>query len=140
MDRKRIGRISQEIKKVVSHAVSFELNDPKIAQMTSIVDVKVSSDLSYADIYVTIMGTPWEKGQTLEGLENAAGFIKRQIAREVKIRQIPELRFKLDETIEHGMYMDRLIAETIAADRANAELRGDNEETQDGETDDGSEE
>lgn len=123
MDNIRIGRISQEVKKVISKAISFDLKDPKVSDKTSVTDVKVSNDLSYADIYVTVMGTEWDKNQTIDGLENAEGYLKNSIATGMNIRQIPELRFHLDESIEYGMYMDKLIEETIAKDEKNAAQR-----------------
>nr|WP_072514301.1 30S ribosome-binding factor RbfA [Ndongobacter massiliensis] len=136
MDQKRVRRISQEIKKSLSHAISFELNDPKIAAITSLTEVRVSSDLAYADVYVTILGTPWEKRQTLEGLENAAGFLKRRLGEDVKLRSMPELRFHGDESIEHGLYMDKLIEKTLEEDRKAARARGE-EVRVDGEAQDG---
>lgn len=117
MNDKRIRRISQEIKKIVSTTINQDIEDPKVSKMTSISDVKVSSDLSYADIYISVLGTMWEKGQTMEGLENAKGFIKKSLASELKIRQIPEIRFHLDETIERAMYMDELIKNALESDR-----------------------
>lgn len=105
------------MKKSISHTISLELDDPKVSKMTTISDVRVSSDLSYADVYVSVMGTMWEKGQTMEGLENAKGFIKKGIANSLRIRQIPEIRFHLDETIEHGIYMDALIKDALESDR-----------------------
>ena len=128
MDNIRLARISQELKKVLSHAISFDLNDPKISAMTSVSDIRVSNDLSYADIYISVMGTEWDKKQTLEGLDKATGYLKNIIAKEVKIRLIPELRFHLDNSIEYGLYMDKLIRETLEKDRLNAQKREDCEE------------
>ncbi|MDY3052239.1 MAG: 30S ribosome-binding factor RbfA [Ndongobacter sp.] len=130
MNPKRVGRISQEIKKALSQTIAFRLQDPKIAAITSVTGVRVSSDLSYADVYVTILGTKWEKQQTLEGLDKAAGFLKKELGHQVMLRQIPELRFQLDESIEHGLYMDQLIEKTLEADRQHAAARGDDEENE----------
>lgn len=119
MNNKRAARISQEIKKALSHIISFELNDPKISSMTSVSDVEVSSDLSHAEIFISVLGKDWDKKQTLEGLEQAEGFLKRELGKAVKLRQMPELRFHIDNSIEHGLYMDQLIRETLEADRRN---------------------
>ncbi|MDD7593611.1 MAG: 30S ribosome-binding factor RbfA [Peptoniphilaceae bacterium] len=127
MNEKRVGRISQEVKKALSEAIFFELKDPKIAEVLTVSEVRVSSDLSYADVYVSVMGTDWEQRQTLEGLEQARGFMKNYLARHVKLRQVPELRFHLDGSIAHGMYMDQLIAETLAKDDASRRARGESE-------------
>ncbi len=126
MDNIRIGRIAQELKKVLSNSIAYELNDPKISKITTVTDIRISSDLSYADVYVSVMGTDWDKNQTIEGLESATGYLKNSIAKEVKIRQIPELRFHLDNSLEYGLYMDQLINETLEQDRLNAEKRMEN--------------
>lgn len=123
MNEKRLGRISQEVKKALSEAVFFALKDPKIASVLTLSEVRVSSDLSYADIYVSVMGSDWDKRQTLEGLSNAEGFLKNYLAHNVKLRQIPELRFHPDDSIEHGMYMDKLIADTMRKDEASRAAR-----------------
>ncbi len=125
MNDKRMGRISHELMKVLSHAISFKLKDPKVAPITSVTGVEISSDLSYADVFVSILGADWDKLQTLEGLDKARGFLKNEIAHEVKLRQIPELRFHLDDSIEHGMYMDSLIEQTLAQDRESQKERAD---------------
>lgn len=125
MNLRRMGRIAQEIKKVIAYDVSFVLNDPKISDRTSVTDVTISSDLSYCDIYVSVLGTEWEKKQSLEGLEGAKGFLKNELSQKIMLRQIPELRFHLDESIERGMKMDELISQVIAKDDESRRLRGD---------------
>lgn len=132
MNEKRLGRISQEVKKALSEAIFFALKDPKIASVLTLSEVRVSNDLSYADIYVSVMGSDWDKRQTIEGLRNAEGFLKNYLAHHVKLRQIPELRFHLDDSIEHGMYMDKLIADTLRKDEESRAARGDTD-TQTGE-------
>ena len=132
MNEKRLGRISQEVKKALSEAIFFALKDPKIASVLTLSEVCVSNDLSYADIYVSVMGSDWDKRQTIEGLRNAEGFLKNYLAHHVKLRQIPELRFHLDDSIEHGMYMDKLIADTLRKDEESRAARGD-ADTQTGE-------
>lgn len=125
MKEKRLGRISQEVKKALSEAIFFTLKDPKIASVLTLSEVRVSNDLSYADIYVSVMGSEWDKRQTMEGLCNAEGFLKNYLATHVKLRQIPELRFHLDDSIEHGMYMDKLIADTLRQDDESRAARGE---------------
>lgn len=130
MNEKRVGRISQEVKKALSEAIFFELKDPKIAEVLTLSEVRVSSDLSYADVYVSVMGSDWDQRQTLEGLEQARGFLKNYLARHVKLRQVPELRFHFDDSITHGMYMDQLIAETLAKDAESRRARGESEDAE----------
>jgi ribosome-binding factor A len=125
MNVRRLGRIGQEIKKTLSVAIQYKLKDPRVQQMTSITGVKLSPDLSYCDVFVSVLGQDWDKKQALEGLESAKGFLKNEIAQGVEIRQIPELRFHIDNSIEHGLYMDQLIAKTLEEDRAAQIERGD---------------
>ena len=80
MREKRKNRVGQEIKKVLSYAISYKLKDPQVKELTSVSDVDVSRDLSYADIYVTVMGTEWEKKQTIEALTKARGFLKHELS------------------------------------------------------------
>lgn len=127
MDDKRLGRISQEIKKAISRAVFYELQDPNIAPVLTISEVKVSGDLSYADIFLSVLGTEWERRQTLESLERAKGFLRNAIARNVKLRLVPELRFHEDLSIERGMYMDQLIKKTLEADHKAQAAREEEE-------------
>lgn len=128
MNHRRMGRISQEIKKCLSHAIIYDMKDPRIAPMTSVTDVTISSDLSYCDAFISVMGKEWDKKQTIEGLEAASGFLKNQLASKVDLRQIPEIRFHLDESIERGMKMDALIDQVIQKDRENQRARGDLEQ------------
>lgn len=128
MREKRINRIGQEIKKVLSYAISYKLKDPQIKEFTSVTDVDVSKDVSYADVYVTVMGTEWEKKQTLETLTHAKGFLKNELAQEAILPSIPELRFHLDRSIDYGMHMDALIDKVIAQDEKNQAIRKKNEQ------------
>ncbi len=119
MREKRKNRVGQEIKKVLSYAISYKLKDPQVKELTSVSDVDVSRDLSYADIYVTVMGTEWEKKQTIEALTKARGFLKHELSQEAILPSIPELRFHLDQSIDYGMHMDALIEKVIAQDEKN---------------------
>lgn len=111
MNKRRVYRISSEIKKVVSQLIIESLKDPRINTMTSITDVEVTNDLSFADIYIAVLGNEKDKEDALEGLNNAKGFIKRELGDKLDLRHIPELNFKIDETIEQGARIDSLIKE-----------------------------
>ncbi|MGE9993877.1 30S ribosome-binding factor RbfA [Peptoniphilaceae bacterium SGI.137] len=128
MNEIRMGRISHEMRRVLSDTILHHLKDPKISAHTSVSEVRVSSDLSLATVYVAVFGTEWEKRQTIEGLSGASGYLKKVLAGEMRLRVMPELRFVLDESIEHGMYMDQLIAETLKKDQENQRARGEENE------------
>ncbi|MCC3867155.1 30S ribosome-binding factor RbfA [Terrisporobacter mayombei] len=103
----RTRRIGEEIRKIVSTMLINGIKDPRINSMVSVTDVEVTSDLSYAYIYVSILGGDEES--TLEGLRNAESYIRREIGRSIKIRHIPQIIFKVDDSLIKGMYMDSLI-------------------------------
>ena len=103
----RTKRIAEEIKKVISTMLISGIKDPRITSMVSVTDVEVTNDLSYAYIYVSILGGDEES--TLKGLKSACGYIRKEVSRNVKLRHTPEIIFKVDESIKNGMYMSNLI-------------------------------
>lgn len=109
MNNKRINRISEEVKRVVSELIYNGLKDPRVNSMTTITKVEVTRDLRYAKIYVSVFGNKEEKENTLLGLESAKGFIRKEISARIDLRYAPEPIFILDESIEQGIYMSKLI-------------------------------
>lgn len=105
----RMVKINDEILKEVANIVRAELKDPRLGAMTSVVKVETTNDLKYCKIYVSVLGDEHEKKNTMIGLANAQGFIRRQVALRVNLRNTPELKFILDESLEHGMRMEKLI-------------------------------
>ena len=103
----RTRRIAEEIRKIVSTMLINGIKDPRINSLVSVTDVEVTSDLSYAYIYVSILGGDEES--TLEGLKSACGYIRREVGKNIKIRHTPEIIFKIDDSLLKGMYMDELI-------------------------------
>lgn len=111
----RTRRIGEEIRKIVSTMLINGIKDPRINSMVSVTDVEVTSDLSYAYIYVSILGGDEES--TLDGLRNAESYIRREIGRSIKIRHIPQIIFKVDDSLIKGMYMDSLIKKVSQKDQ-----------------------
>ncbi|AOT68234.1 30S ribosome-binding factor RbfA [Geosporobacter ferrireducens] len=105
----RTNRIGEEIKKLVSHLIRNELKDPRISNLTSVVEVDVTRDLRYANIYISVYGTKEEQENTIDGLTKAAGFVRKEIGKNLKLRYTPEPIFKMDTSIEKGLYISRLI-------------------------------
>lgn len=103
----RTRRISEEVRKVVSTMLISGIKDPRINSMVSVTDVEVTNDLRYAYVYVSVLGGDIES--TLKGLKSAGGFIRREVGKNIKLRYIPEIIFKVDDSIEKGMYMSDLI-------------------------------
>lgn len=103
----RTRRIAEEIRKIVSTMLINGIKDPRINSLVSVTDVEVTSDLSYAYIYVSILGGDEES--TLDGLKSACGYIRREVGKNIKIRHTPEIIFKIDDSLQKRMYMDELI-------------------------------
>lgn len=117
MNRIRINRISEEVKRIVSELLTRGLKDPRISSMSSITKVEVTGDLRYANIYVSVLGDKFVKEETLEGLESAKGFIRKEIGSRMDLRYVPEPIFHLDESIEHGIYISKLIDKVNKIDK-----------------------
>ena len=111
MREKRVQRIGEELRRVISDIIRSKIKDPRIPEIISVTNVLVTNDLSFAKIFVEIMGTKEEQEAALEGLNSAKGFIKKEISSEVKLRQMPELVFILDETLDINLKMEKLIEE-----------------------------
>ena len=103
----RTRRIAEEIRKVISTMLISGIKDPRITSMVSVTDVEVTNDLSYAYVYISILGGDEES--TLEGLRSAVNFIRREVSKNVKLRHTPQIIFKVDDSIKKGMYMSDLI-------------------------------
>ena len=104
--------------RVVSDILRNEVKDPRIPLMTSVVEVKMSADLSHAKIFLSVMTDEQGKKEFREAIASASGFIKRVIVQRINLRTAPEIQFVFDETIEKGMKLMKLIDETIREDDA----------------------
>jgi ribosome-binding factor A len=114
MSYARSKRISEEIKKVVSSLIMTELKDPRVSKLTTVTHVETTRDLSFVYIYISVFDNNAHKESTIEGLNKAKGFIRREIGRRVKLRAVPEPIFKLDESIENGIHMSAVINEVVS--------------------------
>ncbi len=104
-------RINVEVQKELSNLISREIKDPRINPMTSVVSVEVSPDLKTAKVYISVLGDEESKNATRQGLKSAASFIRGQLAKKLNLRNTPELTFMLDNSIEYGVRMSKLIDE-----------------------------
>ena len=113
-------RVNGEVHKVLAEIIRSEIKDPRISPWTSVVAVEVAPDLKTCKAWVSVLGDRETAEATLQGLKSAEGFIKRQLARIVNLRNTPEITFVLDQSIEYGVNMSHRIDEVIARDRAEA--------------------
>jgi len=109
----RTHRISEEMKKEVSNIIQNELKDPRLPQMVSVMSANVTRDLRYAKVYISVFGSEEEKKNALSALKSAAGFIRREVGHRMQLRYTPEMQFELDNSIEHGAYITKLINDTM---------------------------
>ena len=113
MPNYRGGRINEEVKREISVLIRDEIKDPRLTAMISVTAVKVTKDLRYAKVYVSIFcNSEEEKKSNFEALKGAAGFIRKEIAHRINLRQSPQILFELDDSIDYGMHIDSLIAKT----------------------------
>lgn len=126
-------RINAEVQRELSEILRHGVKDPRIHPMTSIVSVKVALDLKTCKVYFSVLGTEEEAADTLSGLRSAEGFIRGQLARNVNLRNTPELIFILDQSIEYGINMTRKIDELAKAEGRGSETEEDEETEDDGE-------
>ena len=101
----RLGRVNEEIRKALSQIIDYEVKNPNVTGMISVTKVKVTPDLKYAKVYVSILNAK-DNEQTLEGLKESSGFMRSSLAKKVNLRITPELVFEYDDSIEHGERID----------------------------------
>lgn len=120
-------RINGEVQRVLAETIRGEIKDPRISPWTSVVAVEVAPDLKSCKAWISVLGDDEAKENTLQGLRSAEGFIKRQMAKTINLRNTPEISFVMDQSIEYGVNMSRRIDEVIASDTESMN-RGDQEE------------
>lgn len=109
-------RINGEVLKELSNIIRSEIKDPRINHMTSVVAVEVAPDLKTCKAYISVLGDEKSQKDTITGLKSAEGYIRRQLAKTVNLRNTPEIRFILDQSIEYGINMSKLIDEVTEHD------------------------
>lgn len=116
-------RINGEVQRVLAEIIRGEIKDPRISPWTSVVAVEVAPDLKSCKAWISVLGDDEAKNNTLEGLKSAEGFIRRQIARTINLRNTPDITFVMDQSIEYGVNMSHKIDQVIAADAERSDQR-----------------
>ena len=106
----RMQKVDEEFKREISKIIDQDLKNPNIIGLISVTKVKTSSDLKTARVYISILGSKSKKN-TIEGIKNASGFIRTELAKRVNLRYTPELKFEEDETLEYGSKIDKILKE-----------------------------
>ncbi|MDO4522671.1 MAG: 30S ribosome-binding factor RbfA [Eubacteriales bacterium] len=102
-------RVNSEVQRELANIIRGEIKDPRIHPLTSVVAAEVAPDLKTCKVYVSVLGDEEAQTQTLEGLRSAVGYIRRQLAKNLNLRNTPEIRFIMDQSIEYGVRMSKLI-------------------------------
>lgn len=110
MKRNRTVRLNSLLKEVISEVIFKEVKNPKVSELTSISKVDITEDLRLAKVYVSVIGTPEEKKQTVAALQSAAGFIGIKSAKKIVLRYFPVLTFIIDDTVDKQMRIENLVA------------------------------
>ena len=112
----RIGRINEEYRKELSQIISYELKNPNITGLISVTKVKVTTDLKYAKVYISILNSKNQE-ETMQSLKKSAGFMRTELAKRVNLRNTPELIFEIDDSIEYGAKIDTILKEIIPQEK-----------------------
>jgi ribosome-binding factor A len=107
----RPARVAEEFRHEVSAIIARGLKDPRITGFITVTGAKMSPDLREASVWVSIHGEEKVRKETLAGLESAAGYLQTEVARRLKLRHTPHLRFRYDESVAEGDKIDRLLKE-----------------------------
>lgn len=114
-------RINGEVLRELSNIIRGEIKDPRIAPMTSVVSVEVAPDLKSCKAYISVLGDEKSQADTLKGLTSAEGYIRTKLAKNINLRNTPEIRFVLDQSIEYGVNMSKMIDDVNRRDEEKAQ-------------------
>ncbi len=112
----RIEKVNKLIRREISELLQREVKDPRLGNFVSIIQVSTSADLRYAKVFVSFVGDTEDKQDILNVLTSASGFLRKELARRIKIRRIPELIFIWDDSIEKGTHLLKIIEQVNVND------------------------
>ena len=118
-------RINGEVQKELSTIIRNEVKDPRIHPMTSVMAVEVAPDLKTCKAFISVLGNEEAQENTMAGLKSAVGYVRRQLAKELNLRNTPEITFVLDQSIEYGVNMSKMIDDVVSKDGASEEKDGE---------------
>ena len=115
-------RVNTEVLRELSNIIRNEIKDPRIHPMTSVMAVEVAPDLKTCKAYISVLGNQEAQEETMVGLKSAESYVRRQLARNLNLRNTPEIRFLLDQSIDYGVHMSKLIDEVAKKDASGTEI------------------
>lgn len=114
----RHERLEQDTKIALSDIIMNEVKEPSVTGIISVTDVKITPDQKYAKVYISVYGKG-SKNKVINALNKAKGFIKMELGKRVRMRNMPDITFELDDSMEYGEHMDKVIKEVIEKDNNN---------------------
>ena len=102
-------RVNGEVQRELSNIIRGGIKDPRVAPMTSVVAVEVAPDLKTCKAYISVLGDEKAQEDTIIGLQSAEGYIRRELARKLNMRNTPEIKFVMDQSIAYGVAMSKMI-------------------------------
>lgn len=116
MSVKRTDRLNSLLKEVISEVIKRDVRNPHVTQLVTVTRVQITPDLHYAKVFISVIGSEQDKFETIAALNSAAGFIAIQASHKVVMRYFPELRFKLDDSVDRHMHIEEIL-NSIAKER-----------------------
>lgn len=113
-------RVNAEVMRELGNIIRGGIKDPRISPLTSVVAVEVTPDLKFCKAYISVLGDEKAKQDTIKGLKSAEGYIRRQLASSINLRNTPQITFVMDQSIEYGVNMSKMIDDVISHDNANS--------------------
>lgn len=111
MAKQRTDRLNSLLKEVISDVIRKDVRNPHVKELLTVTRVEITKDLHYAKVFISVIGTETEKEETLQALQTAAGFIAVTASKKVVMRYFPELTFKLDDSVDKHMRIEKLLGE-----------------------------
>ncbi len=115
--------VNSEVLKALAEIIRSEIKDPRVPEFTSVVAVNVAPDLKSCEAYISVLGSDEQAADALKGLNSAAGYIRKCLAKKLNMRHTPDIRFHIDQSIAYGVDMSHMIDRVISEDNARKEER-----------------
>lgn len=125
-------RVNGEVQRELSNIIREEIKDPRIPPLTSVVSVEVAPDLKSCKAYISVLGDEEVQKNAIEGLKSAEGYIRKKLAASVNLRNTPVVKFVLDQSIEYGVHMSKLIQDVNQNQVVTPTVEEDDENDQNG--------
>ena len=124
MKKQRVQRLNSLLREVISEVLQKDVKNPYISKFTTVTEVEVTADLSYAKVLISVIGTESEKTETIKALNQAAGFISVHSAKKVTLRYFPTLSFELDTSVDKHLKIDKILTD-IKKEKEKRSLKDD---------------